>query len=122
MGANRNFAVRCAPGVAGVPVWVVPEAVTVALDGARAEGTVPGVVVVCAFVPGVAVGGVAEAPGVAGAPGAGVVWLPCADGRSVFVTPIGDSELLHAVSERPARTPNTQVSELRDFIFSQTPS
>jgi len=115
MGANRNFAVRWAPGMAVVPVWVAPEAVTAGAAG------VPGVVS-GAFVPGVAVEVVAEAPGVAGAPGTGVVWLPCADGRSALVTPIGDSELLHAVSESPARTASTHVSELRDFIFSQTSS
>jgi len=98
MGANRNFAVRCAPGAAGAPVWVAPEAVVVVFEVA---GVVAGTV-----------------PGVAAAPGACVVWLPCAGGRSALETPIGVSELLHAVSMRPARTANTHVSELRDFIYS----
>ena len=123
MGANRNFAMRWAPGAAGVPVWVAPDAVVVVFEVAGiVAGTVPGVVVACAFAPGAAVELVAEAPGVAVAPGAGVVWLPCAGCRSALVTPTGDSELLHAVSMRPARTANTHVSELRDFIFTQTPS
>ena len=117
MGANRNFAVRWAPGVAGVPVWVAPDAVAVVFEVAGVvAGTALGVVVACAIVPAVEL--VAKAPGVAEAPGAGVVWLPCAGGRSALVTPIGDSELLHAVSVRPARTANTHVSELRDFIYS----
>jgi hypothetical protein len=106
MGANRNFAVGWA---LGFPVWVAPDAVVVVFEVA---GPVPGVAVACAFMP-------AEAPGIAVAPGAGgVVWLPCAGGRSALVTPIGDSELLHAASVRPARTANTHVSELRDFIYS----
>ena len=60
MGANRNFAV----GWAGrLPVWVAPDAVVVVFEVA---GPVPGVAVACALCP-------AEAPGVAVAPGAGVL-------------------------------------------------
>jgi hypothetical protein len=119
IGANRNFAARRAPGATGVPVWVAPAAVVVVFEVAGVvAGAVPGVVAACAFVPG-AVELLAGAPGVVVAVGAGVVaWLPCAGGRSALVTPIGDSELLHAVSVRPARTANTHVSELRDFIYS----
>lgn len=116
IGANRNFAVRGEPGAVGVPAWVDPDAVTVPAPGAVAG--LPGVATPCAAVVA-GVPGEAVVPGVAGVPGAGVVWLFC---RSDLVTPIGDSELLHAVSASAVRTATAHVSELRDVIFSQTPS
>jgi hypothetical protein len=61
--------------------------------------------------------GVVAVPGFVGAPDA--FWLFC---RSVLATPIGASELLHAPSANAISNATAHVSELRDFIFSQTPS
>ncbi|WP_216074345.1 hypothetical protein, partial [Acinetobacter baumannii] len=86
------------PGCAAPDATAVPA--DVAVPGCGVAAGVPGAVAVGVAV--VTVAGVV--PGVT-VPGAAAV--PCAAGRSFFVTPIGDSALLQAL--RPRAASATQV-------------